>query len=261
MALENHDLRFPTLVHHALSKATQKLEKSLGHAFGSDQHDLDFPRFNVLYYLPRLDAYFHILPFWPLQRGTRLPGAASPFYQELAKTSGNYLTDGEVSAILAWADRSPCVWDAIQQLVTLGLAQHLGTPSDPYSLLRTLVAGFNGNQEGLVEKLQDLGLLQPVVHVMLSVLPQFEGAATAILRRTSPPDEWISSEEKLKRLSELRTLFDRNDGKLPFQTRLFGLLSLIESLQWQEGASFVLIGDTCKFLGIAGGIPSGRLLL
>lgn len=246
-------LSYPFNIHDALTNVLHDLNGDLYQSFVNKAKFKSPPRVNILFYLPRLQASIHIIPFKTLVGGAGLPSIDSSIYNEIANVlkkveTQKILANREVKALLHFALRCPNVRTCINDLNSSKkkLFSHLGCSNDSTASLVKLIEIFNENNTDALRKLENPGLLQSVLHVMLSIIPQFDDAMGASLDDNAYG--WKSYDEKIARLEALALSFNKQGSELPFKDRLFLLLSLIESIQWPKNSSFGHFGNVYAFL-------------
>ncbi|HQP99962.1 MAG TPA: class I SAM-dependent methyltransferase [bacterium] len=223
-------------------------------------------RATLLTYDPLLQASFHITP---IKSGSvPLPGTDSEFFQIIINTlfsdilpwtggERSILTPDEIRTLYLFSLSLPHVIDSLEYLTDattvadlLGFARPLSL-SDRSRLFLVLLESFAKPNPELIRTLSKRPSdLMAVVYTLLSAIPQFDDLSNAKLNRGPDHPRRISNEEKLRALKsqahEFKTLSDP-----PFRSRLFLVLSLIESLRWENGSWFYIIPNLYKYF------PSG----
>lgn len=238
---------YPIERHDALTKAIRTLEDDLRAAFR--EADAPEPRINALYYNPRLQAFYHFMPFWIPER-TLAGTGNSPYFALFSDTKGPFLSQEELRDIAQDAFRKRHALTAATRLVA---DPHFSAIDElkvrtARDLVWVLLNKVNVNDMVFIRKVEKAHCLHEAVHILLSVLPQISDTQHAYFHRGMESYGWKNASWKETQLTKLLRDFASAQASLSFRSRLFLLLSLIESLQWSPGDTFGIIGDVYRFI-------------
>ncbi len=246
----------PLTSHLLLTQVIHGLEGLFRNAFNKnpDAWQVSQPAVNLFYYVPRFQSCFQVVPFKPEHRNISLAGSESPFFQDLTTQSPtHYLRDDELRVLTEHAMHRPHVKDALADVGARGayefLDVHNGTTR---SLLYSILSRFNSDPVGFVNALESperKSLFHGIVHAALSALPQFSTEDTFV-GIDDDDYEFVPRGYKEKRLKSCMQDFAegrRRGSELHWTRRLFLLLSVIESLQWNQETAFGVFNNPLKF--------------
>ena len=240
---------------YILQNALEEIDDALLRTFDVDETNglpkRQKPGFNILHYNPRHDWYLHLMPSRPFHYTSHLAGIDSKFYKIVAKDSG-YINALETQDLLNYALGFRSTVDSLWGLCHIGVPRALDLPNNPADLLAGLLTIFNTCSIDQIEKLKrdtytiedaTYSLLHPVVQVLLSVIPQFDGIGYLDRTKRGNAPYAVTELDKIGNLEDVMAQFSINKHSLAFEKRLFLLLSAIETLQWSTGGSFIIIPD------------------
>ena len=213
-----------------LSSLTSHLREAIARATDDDQVCV-----NLVFYSPRLHSTLHFLP---LEMGGALRIDTGGYHAQLRKILNDnedvHLCPEDINEILAYACASPLAVSAARPLI--GFKDQWDSPQ---GVLEDLLHRFNSPEAEEVYELNDF--LPLAVICLLSFLPQPRGLKKTILGDTEKHIDWIAPVRKKEQ-------WKKAAGERSVPYKLYFLLSLVESLQWPEGASFVLVPNIHEYL-------------
>lgn len=209
---------------------------------------------DILYRNPRLKAMYYFLP---LKDNEHLPAVHSGYYEYL-----NSLLNSNDRLLPSLNDMSPFIKSAMNSQHTItalnSFRRHPSLnkffqqqesvelfgagASSNMSLLTNMFALFLKRNDKFFQILNEYKLLSSIVQILLGVLPQFDGAECALMEKDKKFDVYdmnkkIGGWDKCRKISTVKP-----------ETKLFYLLSIIESLRWPGESSFIVINNIYDFL-------------
>lgn len=251
MTTDQLALDVPSRIDDVVSSSIAALNESLTRSVGRK-----FRNITILHFDPRLGAYFHLIPGQQLALG----GPASEYFKTfcLLRPRPTMPHKADLEALIEFATMRPHVSWSITQLMRAGAHRILGMPDGSASssqFLRQVLHVFarpgTKKSTDYISAFNNGPFLPQVVRSLLMLLPQYPVATgSAMFSDSAKADfsaNWVDVDKKSRHWRKIANSSGRSSAAKP-ATRLFSLLSAVESLLWESNTVLGSISNIYEFL-------------